>query len=370
MNRNSGFISVGLLSKFGINDRVAKETVLENGHINGTYRIDLLGKNGPYSVILQSVNTFVFSEPTLIMQNIEKVTSHIRDRMIAAGINPERRVMEFFKTQSGDNYYIDEHGSFWRSYVFIDGARTYDFADTLDLLYRTGCAFGSFQRWLSDFPMRELYETIPNFHNTPLRLRQLEEAIASDPLGRVKEVTEEIAFFRDRKGVAAKLVNMLENGEIPLRVTHNDTKCNNVLIDLETHEDLCVIDLDTVMPGLAAFDFGDAVRFAASSVAEDETDLSKVYLDLNRFEAFARGFIGESSGFFTSAELASMPWGALVITIELASRFLADYIMGDKYFRIHRSGQNLDRARNQIHLAKSMESKFDLMCSLVERYVK
>lgn len=370
MAGNHSYFSAAILARFGITDPIARETVLENGHINGTYRIELLGQNGLYSVILQSVNTYVFSDPIAIMRNIDLVTSHIRSKLVTTGKDPERRVMHWYKTAGGKNYYIDENGSFWRSYTFIENAHTIDWADNPDLLYKIGCAFGGFQKHLSDFPMHKLTETIPDFHNTPLRLAKLEEAIALDPRGRVKELAEEIRFFRDRAETVEKLISMQKEGILPLRVTHNDTKCNNVLIDTETGEGVCVIDLDTVMPGLAAYDFGDAIRFAANTASEDETDLSKVSLSMEYFDAFTRGFIGESASFFTPAEISSMAWGALIITIELASRFLADHILGDLYFRIHRSGHNLDRARNQIKLAESMEAQFDKMCACVGKYAK
>ncbi|HAZ19586.1 MAG TPA: hypothetical protein DCY75_05370 [Clostridiales bacterium] len=215
MSNNISFFSSTLLTHFGITDPIAKETVLDNGHINGTYRIDLLGDEGIYSVILQSVNTYVFKDPVSIMRNIDLVTDHIRGKLLKEGKDPARRVMKLYKTSHGTNYFLDKEGRYWRSYPYISGARTFDWADNPDLLYKTGSAFGAFQRYLSDFPMDLLTETIPNFHNTPLRMQQLEEAILQDPHGRAAEVQEEIQFFRDRAVIAGKLVDMQKQGILP-----------------------------------------------------------------------------------------------------------------------------------------------------------
>jgi hypothetical protein len=236
------------------------------------------------------------------------------------------------------------------------------------ILRSAGYAFGRFQHLLSDFPMDRLYYTIPDFHNTRKRLKDLFDITAKDPLERTRECQQEIRFFERYREIATKLDDMLEKGEMPLRVTHNDTKYNNILMDRDTCEPLCVIDLDTVMPGLAVHDFGDAIRFAANTAAEDETDLSRVRLNMENYEEFARGFIKASKGFLTDNEIGNMALGAIVITIELASRFLADHIGGDKYFRIHREGHNLQRARCQIKLAEDMLSKYDDMCKIVEKY--
>lgn len=259
-------------------------------------------------------------------------------------------------------------GSYWRISSFVENSVTYETAEDLKVLTSAGYAFGRFQYFLSDFPMDRLYETIPDFHNTKKRLDNFFKIVDEDPLGRAKELDLEIEFFKNNRSLASKIIEMQERGELPLRVTHNDTKYNNILMDRDTSEPLCVIDLDTVMPGLTMYDFGDAIRFAANDALEDERDLSKVRLNMDKYEAFTKGFIGASKEILTENELRYMALGAVVITIELASRFLGDHINGDKYFKIHRENHNLDRARCQIRLAQDMLDKYDEMCDIVKKY--
>ncbi len=339
------------------------------GHINTTYRVTV-EENGikkPYT--FQTINKYVFKNPELVMDNILKVTTHLKKKISEAGGDPERECLTVIKTYDNLPYYIDENGEYWRVYSFVDDSYTVDVVETPAQLESAGRGFGRFQQMLADFPMSELAETIPSFHDTELRLSQLEEAVAEDRCGRASSVADEIDFFRKRKEVMCSLVKMQKEGKLPLRVTHNDTKFNNILIDNKTNEALCVIDLDTVMPGLSVHDFGDAIRFAANSAEEDETNLEKVYLDKELYKAFTKGFISELAGFVTDEEIRLMPLGALVITLELASRFLADYINGDVYFKIHRDGQNLDRARCQMKLASSMEENMDFMKKITEEYL-
>ena len=339
------------------------------GHINTTYRVTV-EENGikkPYT--FQTINKYVFKNPELVMDNILKVTTHLKKKISEAGGDPERECLTVIMSHDNLPYYIDENGEYWRVYSFVDDSYTVDVVETPAQLESAGRGFGRFQQMLADFPMSELAETIPSFHDTELRLSQLEEAVAEDRCGRASSVADEIDFFRKRKEVMCSLVKMQKEGKLPLRVTHNDTKFNNILIDNKTNEALCVIDLDTVMPGLSVHEFGDAIRFAANSAEEDETNLEKVYLDKELYKAFTKGFISELAGFVTDEEIRLMPLGALVITLELASRFLADYINGDVYFKIHRDGQNLDRARCQMKLASSMEENMDFMKKITEEYL-
>ena len=341
----------------------------DNGHINKTYLVNLKEPDNIIKqYIIQSINGYVFKDPTIVMHNIKEVTSHIREKIKSEGGDINREIINFLYIKEGINYFSDENKNFWRVYPFIDKSITFEKVENETMLFNAGNAFGKFQRMLSDFPMCKLKDTIPNFHNTKKRLEDFFNTVEEDPEGRAKELKDEIEFFRERRSIASKLIDMQESGDLPLRVTHNDTKYNNILMDINTNEALCVIDLDTVMPGLSAYDFGDAIRFAASTAAEDETDLSKVNINMNYYEAFTKGFIGASKGFFTANEIDNMAWGAVIITLELASRFLADHINGDKYFRIHRPNQNLDRARNQMQLVLAMEQNFKQMCDIVKMY--
>ena len=341
-----------------IADRFTKDgeffgfTPMRQGNINATYLVDYRLSDGSVkSYILQRINRYVFKNPEQIMQNIGAVTAHINKKAAAAG----KPCMEFLTTESGENFVIDGE-NFWRLYSFVAGIG-YDLCDSLDVLRKAGGAFGEFQNQLADFDASKLYETIPDFHNTKKRLDTLFSACTADVCGRAASVADEIAFFTENRALASELTEMLDAGEIPLRVTHNDTKINNVIFNRETGEPQTVIDLDTVMPGLAMHDFGDAVRFAASTAAEDEKDTAKIALDLDKFRAFSEGFIGQTADSLTAKEIDTMVLGAITITIELAARFLTDYLDGDKYFKVNYEGHNLVRARAQIALAKDMLAK-------------
>lgn len=359
-----------VLGEFGLSYDDFTVSVFSSGHINTTYRIDISKDGALESYVLQCINTYVFRSPELMMNNIAKVTDHMVNKLVAYGVDPYRKVLHFLKNSNGKNYTYGEDGHFWRCYDLVDNARTYDTVENPAVLESAGRAFGNFQKLLADFPMDTLVETIPNFHNTRLRLKSFFAMVDEDPCGRAANCKEEIDFFRERRKVACNLIEQQKRGVLPLRVTHNDTKYNNILIDDETHEAICVLDLDTVMPGLAAYDFGDAIRFAACTAAEDERDLSLVKLDPVCYEAFTRGFIGGADGFFTEAEIESMAWGARNITTELAARFLEDYLCGDKYFKTQRKDHNLDRARAQIQLVRDMEENFDFMMQTVHKYAK
>ncbi len=340
------------------------------GHINDTYRLICKTDSGELEYTLQAINQYVFKNPELVMENICAVTEFLRKKIGAAGGNTERETLTVIATKDGKSFYIDENGSYWRVYNYISGASSYDSVQNAQHLYNAGYAFGRFQNQLADFPIETLHDTIPNFHNTKKRLQDFFAAVERNESGRAADCAEEIAFFRARENEAAFLLDLQEAGELPTRVTHNDTKYNNILIDDATGEALCVIDLDTVMPGLSAYDYGDAIRFAASTAAEDETDLSKVTIDMELYELFTGGFVSAAKGLLSERELELLPWGARIITLELASRFLADHIDGDKYFKIHRENHNLERARCQMKLVEEMEKHFDEMMAICRKYME
>ena len=347
-----------ICAAFGVSGAVTGAEPMTMGNINTAYRVDTRLEDGTVrSYVLQRVNTYVFRHPREIMDNIDLVTTHIMRKNGAAGI-------EYLHTADGKNYLLETDGSFWRLYIYID-AVTFDTCDDPRVLAGAGRAFGEFQAALSDFDARRLYETIPDFHNTPKRLEHFFRHTAEDPCGRAAEAAEEIEFVRSVRERVSVLTAMRERRALPVRVTHNDTKTNNVLFDRTTMAPLVVIDLDTVMPGLAMHDFGDAVRSAACTTAEDERELSRVALDLGKFRIFAGGFLSAAADSLSRAELDTMALGALTITVELGVRFLDDYLTGDKYFRISSPDHNLVRARCQLALARDMLQKYDRMETIV-----
>jgi len=333
-----------------------------NGHINDTFLV-VDGKR----YILQRVNHVVFPHPDHVMENVIGVTEHICRKVAAAGQDPTRASLVVVKTRDGKEIFRDSEGGWWRTYVFVEGTVARDRIEDPQDFYICAKAFGAFQRQLADYPAECLHETIVNFHNTPVRYENLMRAIEKDPVGRVAEVGAEIAFAKERKAFTETLEKAHREGRLPLRVTHNDTKLNNILFDAETGEPVCVIDLDTVMPGYSINDFGDSIRFGANTAAEDETDLSKVSLDLELFALYAKGFLEGCGGKLTATELELLPVGAMMMTLECGMRFLTDYIEGDVYFRIHRPKHNLERARNQFALVADMEKKLPEMRAIVEK---
>ena len=338
-----------------------------NGHINDTFLVRSTENGVLRKSILQRMNRTVFHNPTELMQNIAQVTSFLRKKITAAGGDPFRETLNLIPTTDDAWFFVDERGEFWRAFLFISDASCYDAVTDPKLFYETGNAFGRFQQMLSDFPSASLFETIPDFHNTPLRYQALLQAVQADPKGRLKNVSDEMAFFLDHADDYGVAERMKASGELPLRVTHNDTKLNNVLIDRKSGEGVCVIDLDTVMPGLAIHDFGDSIRFGANHSAEDERDLSKVNFDLSLFAVYTEGFLAGAGGALTEAEITYLPWGAKLMTLECGMRFLTDYLEGDHYFHIRREGHNLDRCRTQFKLVADMEAQWDEMAGVVER---
>ena len=337
-----------------------------NGHINDTFCVSVdTGAARPVRYILQRVNRYVFPQPEHVMENIARVTDYLRGIIAAAGGDPARETLTLVKTTDGGDFYVDPDGGLWRVYLFIEDTISRDLPDTPELFALSGAAFGRFQRQLEGFDASVLHESIRDFHNTPARYAQLLDAVRHNAAGRLGDVGPELAFCMGYGEEVHTLLRALDVGEIPLRVTHNDTKLNNVLLDAKTGEGVCVIDLDTVMPGLAAYDFGDSIRFGANTAAEDERDLSRVTLSLEMFEAFVRGFLSEAK--LRPRERELLPMGAKLMTLECGMRFLADYLNGDKYFKVHREGHNLDRARTQFKLVRSMEENWDAMMEIVRK---
>ena len=326
------------------------------GHINETY---LVVTTTSHRYILQKINNYVFKNVPALMDNIAAVTSFLQTQE-----TDSRRVLQLIPTISQENY-LEYDGGFWRIYDFVEESICLQLPETSADFYESAVAFGRFQQMLGSFPAHTLHETIPNFHNTADRYRQLHEAMEADTMGRLTSVQQEVEFALARESEAGTLVNMQKQGLLPLRVTHNDTKLNNVMLDNVTRKALCVIDLDTVMPGLSAYDFGDSIRFGAATAAEDETDLAKMEMDLGLFQIYAEGFLSACPG-LTQAEKEILPLGAKLMTLECGVRFLTDYLNGDTYFKIHRPDHNLDRCRTQFKLVADMESKWEQMQQVIK----
>lgn len=334
-----------------------------NGHINDTFLVE--ADNCRY--ILQRMNRTIFLKPLEVMENIMGVTSFLKEKIRKAGGDELRQTLTVIPGEDGRPAYRDSFGDYWRMYYMIEDAVCYDQVETEQDFYESAKAFGNFGRLLSDYPAETLYETIPGFHDTQARYGAFMRAVEADICGRAKDVQAEISFFRERENITGVLKALQAEGKMPLRVTHNDTKLNNIMMDKKTGKGICVIDLDTVMPGLAVYDFGDSIRFGASTGAEDEPDLSKVSLDLHLFELYTKGFLEGSRGSLTDLEIAMLPMGAKVMTYECGIRFLMDYLQGDTYFKTHRKGQNLDRCRTQMKLVADMEEKWEQMKQIVEQ---
>lgn len=357
-----------IADKFQFEGKFEDAQICQYGHINDTYVVTYRVGGTRKRYILQKLNTNVFKKPVEVMANIQAVTAHLRRKIIASGGDPERETLNLIPARDG-KVYVEEQDEFWRAYQFIERARTYQTVQDPAHFYHAGKAFGRFQLLLRDFPAETLHETIPDFHNTPKRLQDLRRAVAEDRCGRLAEVQREVDFVFARAEKTKVVVDGIAQGRIPVRVTHNDTKFDNILIDDITGEGICVLDLDTVMPGSYLYDFGDAIRFGASTAPEDEQDLSKVNFDLNLFREFTAGYLSNGVDFITPAEQGLLAFSAILITLECGMRFLEDYLNGDQYFRIHRPGHNLDRARTQFKLVADMEAHYDEMRRIVDAAV-
>ena len=329
-----------------------------SGHINHTFAVET---SGGKQYVLQKINTDIFKDVEGLMENVVNVTAYLRGQIANEGGDPERGTMRAIPTQDGKYYYKDAEGGCWRVYLQIDNVISLDQAENEEALYANGLAFGRFQAQLADYPAQTLHETIPDFHNTPKRYQAFEKAVEEDCCQRVASVAAEIEFIRERKAETEILTDMLKAGELPLRLTHNDTKLNNVLLDPETYEAVCIVDFDTIMPGLTAYDFGDAIRFGANTAVEDEPDTSKVSLSLPLYKAYVKGFMEGCGERLTAKEIETLPVGAKTITLEQGIRFLTDYLQGDTYYQTSRDGQNLDRCRTQLALVADMERKWEQM---------
>ena len=351
---------LAILRQFCLDAEPASCTPYGCGHINRTY---LVATAGGRCYILQKINHHTFRDVAGLMENIELVTEHLRRK------SPDpRSVLTLIRTKDGKSY-LEADDGYWRVFRFVEDSICLQQPESDADFYESAVGFGTFQQLLSDFPAEKLHETIPNFHNTPDRYRAFLETLTRDPMHRAAQVQPEIEFALARQAEMAALQNALDAGELPLRVTHNDTKLNNVLFDAKTRRALCIIDLDTVMPGSALYDYGDSIRFGAATAAEDERELDKMEMSLERFRVFTRGYVRACPG-LTQKELELLPLGAKVMTMECGVRFLTDHIDGDNYFSIHREGQNLDRAHTQFKLVTDMERKWDKMKEIVNEEVQ
>ena len=342
---------------------------INNGHINSTYTL-IFEKNGTVSkYVLQKINTDVFKNPDGLMSNIVAVTSHINKKNTEMNIPwADRGTLTFLPCTDGKYYYYDEAGNCWRVYKYIGDVYTCNTIDSEDVFCNAGVAFGDFQNILSDFDGASLFETIENFHNTASRFNDFKKAIEENRAGRLDSVKEEIEFALAREADTHVLVDMIDEGKLPLRVTHNDTKLNNILFDNTSNKGICIIDLDTVMPGLSLYDFGDSIRFGANTAAEDEKDISKVSLSLPLYEAYVKGYLSSAKNSLTELEKELLPFGAKIMTYECGIRFLADYLNGDIYFHTEYPEHNLVRCRTQFELVADMERKMDKMLEITKKY--
>lgn len=346
------------VAAFALEGKVISCERYGEGHINDTFKVVC---DGGRWYILQHVNRHVFKNPDELMENIVRVTEFLQEKL-----HDPRKALNLIPTHDGKKYYVDVDGEYFRVYDFVMDSICLQSPESPQDFYESAVGFGNFQKLLADFPADQLHETIVNFHNTPVRFENLRRAVENDVCDRAKTCRREIEGFLRREEDGRELMALLKSGQLPLKVTHNDTKLNNVMLDDKTKKAICVIDLDTVMPGLVAFDFGDSIRFGASTAAEDETDLSKVSMSLELFRTYTEGFIGACGDALTEKEIETLPLGAKLMTLECGARFLTDYLEGDKYFRIHRDGHNLERCRTQLKLVEDMEQKWEEMNGIIK----
>lgn len=357
-----------IINQFALEGTVIGAEEYGSGHINDTYLVKTRGQEKERKYIFQRMNTVIFKNPRELMENVVGVTSYLEQRILERGGDPRRETLHVVPLKNGEKYYLDEEGSCCRVYDYIEDATSFDAVEKPEDFYESAVAFGNFQSLLADYPAHTLHETIPDFHNTGKRYEAFLQALEADAFKRAENVRAESAFLQSRAEEMTVLIQMLEQGQLPLRVTHNDTKLNNIMIDNETGRGICVIDLDTVMPGLSLYDFGDAIRFGANTGAEDETDLEKVSLDIKLYELYVKGYIEGCKGSLTENELRMLPMGAKIMTLECGMRFLTDYLQGDVYFKTHRDAHNLIRCRTQLALVADMERKWSEMEAVVKKY--
>ena len=350
-----------VVRQFQVSGEFVSAEPFGSGHINESWRVVVREAGKPLRFLLQRMNTSIFTRPVALMQNIERVTAHLA-KQVEGEPDRDRRVLTLIPTVDGRAWHEDSIGAYWRMYRFIEGARSFDSLDSPDQAFQAARAFGRFQQQLTTLPLPRLHDTIPEFHNTTLRFAALVREIESDAAGRAIVAMPEIEFALSRQSITAKLLD----ANLPERITHNDTKINNVLLDDATNEGICVIDLDTVMPGLAPYDFGDMVRTATSPAAEDERDLSRVEMQFDFFEALVRGYLSSAGEFLTKEEKHLLAFSGKLITFEIGMRFLTDFLQGDTYYKVHRDGHNLDRCRTQFKLVESIERQEEKMNRFVE----
>jgi hypothetical protein len=341
------------------------------GHINDTYCVTYKTGTGSNRYIVQRINHNVFKNPPELMSNIVRVTSHIHDKLKAANTEPQeilRRTLTVIPTRDKNAYYKDSADNYWRAYIFIEKAKTYDVLERLDYAYEAAKAFGEFQNMLVDLPKPPLFDTIPDFHNGPKRFEAFKRALETDVHNRARDAKSEMEFLQSHSWILGVVPKLTAEGKLPVRITHNDTKINNVMLDDSTGKGICVIDLDTVMPGSALFDFGDIARTTLCSAAEDEQDISKVFMEMPRFEAILKGYLASAGAFLNQTEKDNLILGGKLITLIIGTRFLTDFLAGDVYFKIHREKHNLDRCRTQFKLVQSIEENEDKMSKFVEKF--
>nr|WP_303182250.1 phosphotransferase [Lachnoclostridium phocaeense] len=356
---------------FGFGNRCSYVKPFGAGHINETYAVYMPGEGGDeLAYVLQRVNSNVFKDPAGVMDNIFGVTEYLRNVIRREGGDPDRETLSYIKTKSGCNYFEDSEGEPWRCYNFIPDSVCYQLVEEPEQFYQSGSSFGHFLKQLSDYPASKLNETIPDFHNTIRRFEAFQVALKRDLKNRADSCRPEIGFVLAREKDCGVLVHQQDEGILPLRVTHNDTKLNNILFDEKTGKGLCIIDLDTIMPGLAANDFGDSIRFGAATAEEDEPNLDLMHFDISLYELYVKGYLEETKDVLTEAEIGSLPWGARLMTLECGIRFLTDYLQGDTYFKTDYPEHNLIRARTQFRLVDEMEQQFERMQEIVQKYTK
>ena len=356
---------------FGFGPQCSYVKPFGEGHINETYAVYMPGQDGKEVplYVLQRININVFKNPDQVMDNIFGVTEYLRNIIRQEGGDLDRETLSYIKTKDGESYFEDDNGQPWRCLHYVPNSVCYQQVERPEQFYQSALSFGHFLKQLGEYPAESLYETIPQFHDTRKRFRDFVEAERKDVKNRARVCRSEIDFVLAREKDCGTLMEQLEDGVLPLRVTHNDTKLNNILFDKDTEEGLCIIDLDTIMPGLAANDFGDSIRFGASTAEEDEQDLEKVHFDIDLYEIYVKGYLEMAKDVLTPAEIESLPWGARLMTLECGIRFLADFLQGDVYFKTAYPEHNLVRARTQFRLVKEMEEQFDKMKDVLKKYI-